>query len=122
MLKLKSDEFLERFKKPKIIFSIKIIELIIAYLISKKTEYLSDPKLKEKLKNFLFALENDKKIRMNNLNKIILKKQIEKKKEVAYEKSTKIRFLPYRKYDLSHFKKRKKLYWGCNFWSSFFFK
>ena len=36
--------------------------------------------MKEALKNFLFVLENDKKIRMNRLNKNVLKLELEKKK------------------------------------------
>ena len=44
MLKLNPQDFLERFRTTKIMFLIKIIELIIFYLISKKNEYLSEPK------------------------------------------------------------------------------
>ena len=104
MLKLNPQDFLERFRTTKIMFLIKIIELIIFYLISKKNEYLSEPKLKETLKDFLYALENEKKIRMNNLNKKMIKEQMEKRKIKAYDKATRVRFLAYRKFDLNNFK------------------
>ena len=107
MLKLKSQDFLERYKKTKIIFLIKTIELIISYLVSKKNKYLSEPKLREQLKNFLYVLENDKKIRMNKLNKEMLQKKLENKKTRALDKATKIRFFSYRKFDLTHYKSRK---------------
>ena len=107
MLKLKSQDFLERYKKTKIIFLIKTIELIISYLVSKKNKYLSEPKLKEQLKNFLYILENDKKIRMNKLNKEMLQKKLENKKTRALDKATKIRFFSYRKFDLTHYKSKK---------------
>ena len=107
IIKLKSQDFLERFRIVKVIYLIKTIELVISYLISKKNQYLSDPKLKEALKNFLFSLENDKKLRMNKLNKKILKKEMEKKKLKAFDKATKIRFFHYRKFDLSHFKNKR---------------
>ena len=107
MLKLNPQDFLERFRTTKIMFLIKIIELIIFYLISKKNEYLSEPKLKETLKDFLYALENEKKIRMNNLNKKMIKEQMEKRKIKAYDKATRVRFLAYRKFDLNNFKIKK---------------
>ena len=107
MIELEPKDFLERFRTSKIIFLIKIIELIISYLISKKSKYLSEPKLKVSLKNFLFKLENDKKIRMNKLNKKILKTEMENKKAKDLERATKIRFLSYRKMDLSHFKNKR---------------
>ena len=107
MLKLKSQDFLERYKKTKIIFLIKTIELIISYLVSKKNKYLSEPKLREQLKNFLYVLENDKKIRMNKLNKEMLQKKLENKKTRALDKATKIRFFSYRKFDLTHYKSKK---------------
>ena len=107
MIELEPKDFLERFRTSKIIFLIKIIELIISYLISKKSKYLSEPKLKVSLKNFLFKLENDKKIRMNKLNKKILKTEMENKKAKDLERATKIRFLSYRKIDLSHFKNKR---------------
>ena len=106
MTELDSKDFLERFRTSKVIFLIKTIELIISYLISKKNQYLSDFKLKDSLKNFLFVLENDKKIRMNKLNKKILKTEMENKKSKALERATRIRFLSYRKIDLSHFKNK----------------
>ena len=107
MLKLNPQDFLERFRTTKIMFLIKIIELIIFYLISKKNEYLSEPKLKETLKDFLYALENEKKIRLNNLNKKMIKEQMEKRKIKAYDKATRVRFLAYRKFDLNNFKIKK---------------
>ena len=107
MLKLNPQDFLERFRTTKIMFLIKIIELIIFYLISKKNEYLSEPTLKETLKDFLYALENEKKIRMNNLNKKMIKEQMEKRKIKAYDKATRVRFLAYRKFDLNNFKIKK---------------
>ena len=107
MLKLNPQDFLERFRTTKIMFLIKIIELIVFYLISKKNEYLSEPKLKETLKDFLYALENEKKIRMNNLNKKMIKEQMEKRKIKAYDKATRVRFLAYRKFDLNNFKIKK---------------
>ena len=107
MLKFNPQDFLERFRTTKIMFLIKIIELIIFYLISKKNEYLSEPKLKETLKDFLYALENEKKIRMNNLNKKMIKEQMEKRKIKAYDKATRVRFLAYRKFDLNNFKIKK---------------
>lgn len=107
MLKLNPQDFLERFRTTKIMFLIKIIELIIFYLISKKNEYLSEPKLKETFKDFLYALENEKKIRMNNLNKKMIKEQMEKRKIKAYDKATRVRFLAYRKFDLNNFKIKK---------------
>ena len=107
MLKLNPQDFLERFRTTKIMFLIKIIELIIFYLISKKNEYLSEPKLKETLKDFLYALENEKKIRMNNLNKKMIKEQMAKRKIKAYDKATRVRFLAYRKFDLNNFKIKK---------------
>ena len=107
MLKLNPQDFLERFRTTKIMFLIKIIELIIFYLISKKNEYLSEPKLKETFKDFLYALENEKKIRMNNLNKKMIKEQMAKRKIKAYDKATRVRFLAYRKFDLNNFKIKK---------------
>ena len=107
LLKLKSQDFLERFKKAKFIFLIKIIELIISYLISKKNKYLSEPKLKEEFKNFLYVLENDKKIRMNKLNKEMLQKELDNKKAKALDRATKVRFFSYRKFDLTPFRYRK---------------
>ena len=107
MVKLNSQDFLERYKKTKFIFLIKIIELIISYLISKKNKYMSEPKLKEEFKNFLFILENDKKIRMNKLNKEMLQKEMDNKKAKALDKATKIRFFSYRKFDLTPNKYRK---------------
>ena len=107
MIELKSEDFLEKFRTQKILYLIKTIELIITYLITKKKEYLSDPKQKETLKNFLFALENDKKNRMNKLNKKILKREMDNKIIKAYERATKVRFFPYRPLDLSHFKNRR---------------
>ena len=107
MLKLNSIDFLQKYKKTKFIYLIKIIELIISYLISKKNKYMSEPKLKEEFKNFLFKLENDKKIRMNKLNKEMLQKERDNKKEKALDKAKKIRFFPYRKFDLTPYKYRK---------------
>ena len=109
MLELDPEEFLERFKYTKIIFLIKTIELIISYLIAKKNKYLSDPKLKETLKNFLFKLENDKKLRMNKINKDILKKELEEKKAKASERATRVRFYSYRKFDLGHYKNKRHI-------------
>lgn len=107
MLELDPEEFLERFRSKKIIFLIKAIELITTYLIAKKNKYLSEPKLKEALRNFLFKLENDKKLRMNKINKDILKKQLEEKKAKASERATRIRFYSYRKFDLGHYKNKR---------------
>ena len=107
MLKFRPQDFLERFRLPKVIFLIKTIELLISYLISKKNEYLCDPKLKDSLKKFLFKLENDKKIRMNILNKKILKKGIDDRIKRALEKETKIRFYSFRKFDLTNYKNKK---------------
>ena len=107
MLKFRPQDFLERFRLPKVIFLIKTIELLISYLISKKNEYLCDPKLKDSLKNILFKLENDKKIRMNILNKKVLKKGIDDRIKRALEKETKIRFYSFRKFDLTNYKNKK---------------
>ena len=107
MLKLNSGDFLLRYKKAKFIFLIKIIELIISYLIGKKNKYMSEPKLREEFKNFLFMLENDKKIRMNKLNKEMLQKEMDNRKAKALDKATKIRFFSYRKFDLTPSKFRK---------------
>ena len=107
MIKLNPADFLIKYKTSKFIFMIKTIELIITHLISKKNKYLSEPKLKEALKNFLFILENDKKNRMNQLNKKLLKKGNEEKLEKALDRATRIRFLSYRKFDLSHFKNKR---------------
>ena len=110
MIKLKPIDFRDKYKTSKLIFLIKIIELIITDLISKKNKYLSEPKLRETLKNFLFVLENDKKKRMNKLNKNLLYQQIEDKKEKALERATRIRFFSYRKFDLNHFKNKRNKY------------
>ena len=107
MLEFKTEDFLERFHTSKVLFLLKTIELLVSYLISKKNQYLSDPKMKEALKNFLFVLENDKKIRMNRLNKNALKLELEKKKSDALDRATKIRFYSYRKMDLSYFKNKR---------------
>ena len=107
MIKLNPADFLIKYKTSKFIFMIKTIELIITHLISKKNKYLSEPKLKEALKNFLFILENDKKNRMNQLNKKLLKKGNEEKLEKALDRATRIRFLSYRKFDLRHFKNKR---------------
>ena len=107
MIEFKTEDFLERFHTSKVLFLLKTIELLVSHLISKKNQYLSDPKLKEALKNFLYVLENDKKIRMNKLNKVALKLEMEKKKSNALERATKIRFYSYRKLDLSYFKNKR---------------
>ena len=107
MLEFKTEDFLERFHTSKVLFLLKTIELLVSYLISKKNQYLSDPKMKEDKKNFLYVLENDKKIRMNRLNKNALKLELEKKKSDALDRATKIRFYSYRKMDLSYFKNKR---------------
>ena len=107
LLKLKNDEFLEKMKLSKLIYMIKVIELIYSFLNNIKVKYFNDPNLKQKYKNIKNIVEKDKNLRINILNKEKLKQQLEERKLHFLKKSTQLRFFTYKKYDVKS-KKYKK--------------
>ena len=107
LLKLKNEDFLEKMKLSKLIYMIKIIELIYSFLINKKVKYFNDPKLKQQYKFIKNIVEKDKNLRINILNKEKLKQELEERKLHFLKKSTQIRFFTYKKYDIKS-KKYKK--------------
>jgi hypothetical protein len=99
-LKMKSDDFFEKINADKLLYMIKIIELIDSFLDKFKSKCLSDQKLKEKYDNALILVEKEKNIGKIRLNRELLKKNLEERKMNIINKSTQVRFFSYKKYDI----------------------
>ena len=114
-LKLKSDDFFEKKNVGKLIYMIKIIELVDSFLDDFKSKYLSDQKLKEQYENALIIIEKEKNLEKIRLNRELLKKNLEERKMKIIRKSTQVRFFSYKKYNIkshqnykNHFIKKVK--------------
>lgn len=108
LLSLKSDEFYDKMKIAKLIYMIKIIELILSFFLNLKANYLNDPQLKMKYENVLNIVEKEKNLRMVKLKKEELKLKLEQKKLYFFKKSTKIRFFSYKKYDIKNIRNNQR--------------
>jgi len=108
LLKLKPEEFMEKTKLTRLIYMIKIVELIFTFLINSKIKYSHDPKLKEKYYNIKNIVLKDKNLRILKLNREKLKLKLEERKLKFIKKSTQIRFFTYKKYDIKNIKPNKR--------------
>jgi hypothetical protein len=108
LLKLKPEEFMEKMKLTRLIYMIKIVELIFTFLINSKFKYSHDPKLKEKYYNIKNIVLKDKNLRILKLNREKLKLKLEERKLKFIKKSTQIRFFTYKKYDIKNIKPNKR--------------
>ena len=108
LLKLKPEEFMEKTKLTRLIYMIKIVELIFTFLINSKFKYSHDPKLKEKYYNIKNIVLKDKNLRILKLNREKLKLKLEERKLKFIKKSTQIRFFTYKKYDIKNIKPNKR--------------
>ena len=114
-LKMKSDDFFEKKNVGKLIYMIKIIELVDSFLDDFKSKYLSDQKLKKQYENALIIVEKEKNLEKIRLNRELLKKNLEERKKKIIKKSTQVRFFSYKKYNIkshqhykNHFIKKVK--------------
>ena len=108
LLKLESKEFYDKMKKVKLIYMLKIIELVWTFLFNLQSNYLNNPQLKIKYENVLDILEKERNMRMIKIKKKELKKNLEEKKLHFFKKSTKIRFFSYRRFDIKNTKNNKR--------------
>ena len=106
-LKLKSDEFFEKKNIGKLIYMIKIIELIDSFLNNIKDTYMRDPKLKEKYESAVNFVEKDKYLRKIKINREQLQKNLERRKLNIIKKSNQTRFFSYKKYDVKYHQNNK---------------
>ena len=106
-LKLKSDEFFEKKNIGKLIYMIKIIELIDSFLNNIKDTYMRDPKLKEKYESAINLVEKDKYLRKIKINREQLQKNLERRKLNIIKKSNQTRFFSYKKYDVKYHQNNK---------------
>ena len=105
-LKLKKDEFFEKMKINKVIYMIKIIELLSSYLINLKIKYENDPLLKNEYEIVLNEVEKEKNVRMIKLNKRFLIEKLENKKLEFIKKTNEVRAFHYKKYDIKYNKSK----------------
>ena len=110
LLKLKKDEFFDKMKINKVIYMIKIIELISSYFINLKNKYCNDSFLKNQYDIILNKVEREKYLRMMKLNKDLLKKKSEQKKIELIKKTNEVRFFSYKKYNHKYNKNNKQRY------------
>ena len=92
ILKLEPAEFLNKMNTSKILYMIKIIELVALFLFNLKNRYLTDPKSEKIFKNISSIFEKEKTKQMHLLLKEQIKKDLKKKKDDIIKRNDKIRF------------------------------
>ena len=107
ILKLGADEFNLRRKETKLIYMLKIIELLWLFLNNFKIKCLNEPKLIKKFQNISSQLEKEKNLKILKLNKQQLKQKLKEKKLNIIKRTNKVRFISYKKFDFKYIMNNK---------------
>ena len=107
ILKLRGDEFYVKRKDSKLIYMLKIIELLWTFLNNFKMKCRNEPKLIAKFEDISSQLEKENNLRMLKLNKQQLKQKLKEKKLNIIKRANKIRLFSYKKFDPKYIKNNK---------------
>lgn len=97
-LKMESTEFLNKIHISKILYMIKVIELVLLFLNDLTNRYLSDQRLEELYKEISNKFEKEKNKLMCELTKKQIKQNLEEKKINILKKAEKFRFYSTKKF------------------------
>ena len=109
-LQFKSEEFLRKMHKTKLIYMIKVIELLSSFFHNLKLKYMNNPHIRNNLIVATNLVDKGRKLKVNILNKEQLKQKLKEKKINLIKKTNKMRFFSYKKYDIKYLKNNQKYY------------